>query len=130
VGSRPGAPNADGPSLFAKAEILLARGEWAEGWRNFEARWHTAEAWRTQKLHQTDLRSLPPEWDGVSTGRVLVCAEQGTGDTLMMLRYVRGPFVPQHDVEFRASVPAGARAVRSTYYAEYHRRAEWRARRG
>jgi len=88
------APNQDGSSLFAKAEILLARGEWAEGWKLFEARWHTAEAWRTQKLHQTDLRSLPPEWDGKAAGRVLVCAEQGSGDTLMMLRYV--PFVENH----------------------------------
>lgn len=86
------APNADGPSLFAKAEILLARGQWAEGWKLFEARWHTAEAWRTQKLHQTDLRSLPPEWDGRAAGRVLVCAEQGTGDVIQMLRYLpHGP---------------------------------------
>lgn len=81
-------PHRDPVSLFATAEVLLARGRWAEGWQCYEARWHIAEQWRIQRLHQTDVEHLPPEWDGKSTGCVLVCAEQGTGDTLQMLRYV------------------------------------------
>lgn len=76
------------PANYAQAEILLSQGEWERGWRQFEYRWHVDEAWRVQKLHGTDPETLPPEWDGRSPGRMLVCSEQGSGDTLWALRYL------------------------------------------
>ena len=66
------------------ALVLLTRGDYAEGWREYEWRWRTAHfarfvrdfpsvAWRGESL------------DGLS---LLVHAEQGFGDALEMCRYV------------------------------------------
>lgn len=63
---------------------LLRKGEYAEGWREFEWRW-------LKKGYTTTLRKWDcPRWDGrVLRGEtVLIHAEQAFGDTLQFLRYL------------------------------------------
>ncbi|RUT26673.1 tetratricopeptide repeat protein [Asaia sp. W19] len=73
---------ADGGAWSAQARfnlgmIQLGRGEFAQGWSNFESR---------QSLIESTV--LPP-WDGERTeGRVLIEGEQGLGDCLQFLRFV------------------------------------------
>lgn len=61
--------------------IWLLQGKFAEGWREYAWRWKTSEV------------SLPkfsqPEWDGSPLGgkTILLCAEQGLGDTILFIRY-------------------------------------------
>lgn len=69
------------------AQLLI--GDLENGWSNYEARWDNDESTGTK-------RSLSmPRWDGRSlaggdgrTGRLLVHAEQGYGDTLHFCRYL------------------------------------------
>lgn len=73
---------ADADAAFALALLLLRRGAWAEGWRHFDAR-----------RHLPDLRprhGALPAWDGaaLARGTLLVHAEQGLGDAVMMLRFL------------------------------------------
>ena len=65
----------DGEVRLNRALILLARGDYARGWPEYEAR-HAVQPCREFRL---------PEWDGGSlAGRViLVHAEQGLGDEIM-----------------------------------------------
>ncbi|MDB5897679.1 MAG: tetratricopeptide repeat family protein [Ramlibacter sp.] len=67
----------------AVAHLLL--GQWAPGWRAFEARW------RAGALEGRSPPRLAPAWTGAESleGRaILLFAEQGYGDTLQFLRYV------------------------------------------
>jgi Flp pilus assembly protein TadD len=65
------------------AELLLARGEYAEGWREFEWRLQAAET--TPATHYR-----APRWAGepLAGKTIIACAEQGLGDTLQCARYV------------------------------------------
>jgi Flp pilus assembly protein TadD len=66
---------------FNLGTLLLARGLRAEGWRHLEARSRLLPPGRHQDM---------PEWDGsaLASGRVLLQAEQGLGDTIQFLRYL------------------------------------------
>jgi tetratricopeptide (TPR) repeat protein len=66
------------------AMSLLARGQWAEGWAEYE--WRE----RTVMLARQRRTTVTPRWEGESlAGRVLlVNAEQGFGDTLQFVRYL------------------------------------------
>lgn len=71
---------ASGGKTFAEAELnaallLLARGEFTEGWKAYEARWH-ASAERPRDFPQ-------PVWQGEKDGGVLVWGEQGLGDQIL-----------------------------------------------
>jgi hypothetical protein len=68
--------------------LRLALGDYRRGWEDFEARWEIHAMWRQQRGHGTEKETLPPRWDGKSPGKVLLYAEQGSGDTLWALRYV------------------------------------------
>lgn len=60
---------------------LLAEGDFEEGWREYEWRWHWPE-------NPEPRRRLPaPEWKGepLEGRRILVWGEQGLGDTLQFL---------------------------------------------
>lgn len=64
---------------FSESLAQLALGNFAEGWRNYEARWQSKE-------HGTRMRSYPqPLWAGekLKSGRVLIWNEQGIGDEIM-----------------------------------------------
>lgn len=74
-----------GPAHRVHAEILLRVGRFEEGWREYEWRWQSAPL-------ATYRRRFPvPQWDGaLAPGKtILAHAEQGYGDTLQFLRYVR-----------------------------------------
>ncbi|NMG46342.1 FkbM family methyltransferase [Aromatoleum toluvorans] len=66
---------------FGLAGALLMRGAYAEGWPLFEARWDLP-------YHGGAKYAAAPQWTGESTGRLLLYAEQGLGDTLQMLRFL------------------------------------------
>lgn len=69
---------------FGRSRPLLLRGEYAEGWREFEwrRRGGTAEAIKLRGFAQ-------PQWQGedVAGKTLLLHAEQGFGDTLQFCRY-------------------------------------------
>jgi hypothetical protein len=90
----------------AFANVLLGR--WLEGWADFEHRWASPN-FRVD--YTRDLGA--PQWSGAPTEEpLLLWAEQGFGDSLMMLRYL--PLVraraPQVTLEVQ---PALVRLVRS-----------------
>jgi hypothetical protein len=66
-------------AAFSESLALLLQGNFAAGWQNFEARWHT-------KDHDTPMRAYrQPLWRGekLATGRLLIWREQGVGDEIM-----------------------------------------------
>ena len=64
------------------ASALLMQGRWRDGFREYETR---------QPRHEIVARRLPtPEWDGPIAGRsILVWGEQGIGDEIQTVRFVR-----------------------------------------
>jgi hypothetical protein len=76
------------PSLpgahFVRAEALLLRGEWAEGWEEYEWRFRIGGA--APLMPPTD----KPQWDGGTLpGRtLLLVADQGFGDVIQFSRYI------------------------------------------
>jgi len=64
------------------ALALLARGEFQEGWKEFEWRWECKDLPRRRTFPQ-------PQWDGSPLeGRtILLHSEQGLGDTIQFIRY-------------------------------------------
>jgi tetratricopeptide (TPR) repeat protein/ribosomal protein S18 acetylase RimI-like enzyme len=67
---------------FNRALLRLARGDFAEGWREYEQRWHVP--------YMEKPGIAAPLWDGEPLdGRtILLYAEQGFGDAIQFLRYV------------------------------------------
>jgi len=71
-------------ALFLKAIIALAHGEYEDGWPLYELRHFQKEASKWGSRYRSK-----PMWDGKPTARsVLIWAEQGFGDTMMMLRFI------------------------------------------
>jgi len=71
-------------SAFNLALVRLRQGRWTEAWPGFERRWET----RQMAPFRRDLGV--PRWDGSeAAGRtLLVHAEQGMGDMMMVARYL------------------------------------------
>jgi Flp pilus assembly protein TadD len=76
----PGMPGAH----FVRAEALLLRGDWAEGWEEYEWRFRIAGA---APLMPPTTR---PRWDGsaFSDKPLLLIADQGFGDVIQFVRYI------------------------------------------
>ncbi len=76
------------PSLpgahFVRAETLLLRGEWQEGWEEYEWRFRIGGA--APLMPPTD----KPQWDGVpfADRTLLLVADQGFGDVIQFSRYI------------------------------------------
>jgi tetratricopeptide (TPR) repeat protein len=76
------------PSLpgahFIRAEALLLRGDWAEGWEEYEWRFRIAGA--APLMPST----VKPQWDGrlLIDGTLLLIADQGFGDIFQFARYI------------------------------------------
>jgi tetratricopeptide (TPR) repeat protein/flavin reductase (DIM6/NTAB) family NADH-FMN oxidoreductase RutF len=70
---------------FHRSFLFLQKGDFVNGWRQFEYRWQLESA-----IHALDLSE--PLWDGqvdIAGKKILLYAEQGYGDTLQMCRYAR-----------------------------------------
>lgn len=67
------------------AQLLLARGDMAAGWAEYEWRW------QTPRMSGARRAFTQPQWQGeAASGKtLLIHAEQGLGDTLQFCRYVR-----------------------------------------
>ena len=76
-------PTAPGAHLQL-AEALLLRGEFAEGWQEYEWRYKVPGA--AQPLAPSDR----PQWDGdpLPGGTLLLIADQGFGDVMQYCRYI------------------------------------------
>lgn len=72
-------------SVWNRSLLLLLLGQYAEGWKDYEVRWRMP-IWMAEN-GRVDLRQ--PFWEGqvAHDKRVLVFAEQGFGDAIMMLRF-------------------------------------------
>ena len=75
----------DPEAHYDLALLLLARGDMAAGWQEYEWRWNRSEAMQARR------NFAPPQWRGeAAAGRtLLIHAEQGFGDTLQFCRYAR-----------------------------------------
>lgn len=88
--------------LYNRSLLLLLRGDYRTGWREYEWRWKCSR-FTSPPLRQPRPR---PQWKGEDlTGkRILVHAEQGLGDALQFLRYV--PLVAAQAAEVQLLMPA------------------------
>jgi hypothetical protein len=70
---------------YALGMLLLLMGQYAEGWREYEWRW----MWNGFSTRPRQLGA--PQWNGAPLGgsAILIHAEQGFGDTLQFIRYVK-----------------------------------------
>lgn len=77
------APNMPGP-IFARGEAYLLKGEWEQGWEDYEFRFQVAEGKKMMPV--TDR----PQWDGkpFDDGMLLLVADQGFGDVIQFSRYI------------------------------------------
>lgn len=71
----------NGDWLFARASAHLMAANWRLGWADYESR-----------LDKLEGGGSMPLWDGKAPGTVLIHAEQGFGDTIMMQRFVERAF--------------------------------------
>ena len=69
--------------MWDLARVLLGNGDYARGWKAYEARWQLDE----MKIRDFD----GPRWNGeiIAGKSVLLYAEQGFGDTLLGLRFAK-----------------------------------------
>lgn len=68
---------------FILAMVTLLKGDYKKGFELYECRWrHPANGLRKAEFNQ-------PEWDGTNGKHVWIYGEQGSGDSLLMLRYAK-----------------------------------------
>ena len=74
----------DASAHLALAQLLLARGDFAPGWTEYEWRNKTAAAQGTMP------RTTSAHWNGMTLpgGRILLIGDQGYGDTIQFARYI------------------------------------------
>lgn len=79
LGMAPGDPDA----TFHLGIVDLLTGNWADGWREYEARWSCRDPQESRR------HPGHPRWDGgdVSSKTILLWSEQGLGDTLQFVRF-------------------------------------------
>lgn len=70
-------------AAFGRATALLLEEDYLRGFQEYECRW------RSNHNGLAKISACWPEWNGANGRRVFIYGEQGTGDTLCMLRYAR-----------------------------------------
>ena len=78
--------------LWHEALVLLLLGRYHEGWRAYETRWRAPSH---EPAAFADYRVLDP--DRVAGQRVLIKEEQGRGDVIQFLRYIRPLAAPARE---------------------------------
>lgn len=75
------------PNRYNQAIVLLMLGRWRDGWPLYEARWRFADA-VSLKLRET--LSVLPSWNPHQHpgADLVIGAEQGSGDMIMIARYL------------------------------------------
>lgn len=71
---------------YQRSQVLLALGQYEEGWREFESR-KGLRGYHDGIAARGGMPNLP-EWDGKSQGRVLCIMSQGAGDVIQFSRYL------------------------------------------
>jgi tetratricopeptide (TPR) repeat protein len=68
---------------FSRANTLLTLGDLAQGWQEYE--------WRFKAYNESPEKFSAPLWDGsdINGKTILLCSEQGLGDTLQFVRYAQ-----------------------------------------
>jgi hypothetical protein len=114
-------------ATYNRSFARLLRGDFERGFRDYEERWNLP-LWSAEHA-RVDLTG--PVWDGspLAGRRLLVSAEQGYGDTLMMCRFWHHPLLREADVTWEvqdrlerllaANAPAGHRVVTRGAPLEY-----------
>lgn len=69
---------------FAKATVLLIKGDFENGWKEYEYRWDASNELKRPQYEVQWLRNL----DNIKNKRILVQQEQGYGDNIQFVRYV------------------------------------------
>ena len=94
----------DAPAHLNKAMALLAAGNLADGWREYEWRWRDPSNSLSNSLRRVD----GPRWQGHEplVGKtLLIHSEQGLGDTLQFCRFVPTLIARGAEVIFEAPRP-------------------------
>lgn len=100
------------PSHVHRAQALLLSGRYKEGWEAYEARW-TLPAPLTRRAPLST-----PLWDGGPfTGRLLVYAEQGYGDSLQFARFL--PHVAERGGTVILDVPPALHRLFASLGSDY-----------
>jgi tetratricopeptide (TPR) repeat protein len=83
---------------FNRGVAHLTLGHYKEGWRDYEARLHAPE--------HPPVRTVAAHWKGqpLKGKTLLICAEQGLGDTLQFIRF--GPAISQRGGRVTLQCPA------------------------
>ena len=84
-------------TLWNRAHVRLAQGDYVEGFADYEARWHTG----MQPMH----KALGPQWKGepIAGKRLMIHAEQGYGDMIMFSRFL--PMLAELGAQVQIGVP-------------------------
>ena len=71
---------------FGLAESYLRRGDFVRGWEDYEWRWRLKEYDWIKPFRILE----KPRWNGedIADKTLLICAEQGLGDTIQFVRYI------------------------------------------
>lgn len=91
----------DAECRWCYALLLLLMGRWQEGWENYEWRWRTGrKTFQLNNVSGEKLSSLEPHPDKT----LLVRCEQGLGDSIQFIRYVK--LLPDYFKEVVVVAPA------------------------
>ncbi|MBT6096101.1 MAG: tetratricopeptide repeat protein [Rhodospirillaceae bacterium] len=99
---------------FNHALVTLKQGRWTEAWPGFEKRWETRQMAPFRRSFNA------PLWDGTPAldQSVLIHAEQGMGDTMMVARYL--PLVAERVGRLSVECQAALKPLLDSMPGDFH----------